>query len=151
MGEIDYLFDRYVAEDDDDDGAVCKQCDATYLRWVETPNSWRLYDGDEPHRCKIENPFEDERNEQDHATVTPPKSTSNERVGKSNLPRPQTRKSKMSEAQETVHIVLRRKIGYGQEKVPVKAFDDRADARTHARNLNKSRVYQYAVMSVKKG
>ena len=30
---------------------TCNRCGATGLHWVETDQGWRLYDGDEIHRC----------------------------------------------------------------------------------------------------
>ena len=30
---------------------TCNRCGATGLHWVETDQGWKLYDGDEIHRC----------------------------------------------------------------------------------------------------
>lgn len=55
------------------------------------------------------------------------------------------------EHQETVHIVLRHRMAW-EYRVPVKAFDDRADARSYAKRMNaRSKRYVYTVKSVKKG
>lgn len=57
----------------------------------------------------------------------------------------------MSETQEKVHVVMRRPIGLGAG-VPVKAFDDRSDAREYAGRMRKTaKRYRYSVVSVRKG
>lgn len=57
----------------------------------------------------------------------------------------------MSEKQEKVWIVMRRRIG-SAAALPVKAMDDRADARDYAKRMNiKSNVFAYSVIGVKKG
>jgi hypothetical protein len=57
----------------------------------------------------------------------------------------------VSEKQEKVWIVTRRRVGWGEAK-PMKAFDDRKDARDYAKRMNiKSNVYAYSVVGVKKG
>lgn len=67
----------------------------------------------------------------------------------------------MGEKQEKVWVVL--KHGPFNEKyaqndltdygdLPVKVFDDRADARAHAKSMGKrSKLYTYSVIGVKKG
>ena len=57
----------------------------------------------------------------------------------------------MGEVQEKVWVVSRR---YNDgPKFPVKAFDDRADARKYASRLNKATAakYKYSVVGVLKG
>lgn len=57
----------------------------------------------------------------------------------------------MSEIQEKVWIVNKRRFGTSVLK-PLKAFDDRSDARAFAKRLNQmSKMYDYTVAGVKKG
>lgn len=57
----------------------------------------------------------------------------------------------MSNKQETVYVVLRRNR-LSIRNTANKVFDDRADARRYAAQLNKrSKLYRYTVVGVKKG
>lgn len=57
----------------------------------------------------------------------------------------------MSEVQEKVWIVMRRKL-FTKSKTPVKAFDDRKDARAYAKQKNlRSENFNFSVSGVKKG
>ncbi len=57
----------------------------------------------------------------------------------------------MSEKQEKVHVVVRRRLNSGIS-APVKVFDDRVDARVYARRLNqRATKYRYRVVTVRKG
>lgn len=51
----------------------------------------------------------------------------------------------MSEKPETVHVVMRNRIGF-KAAVPVKVADDREDARQYARRMRRTtKRYRYVV------
>lgn len=58
------LFDSYNPPDDGEFGSeyiktppTCKQCGKQDLKWRGVGLGWKLYEGSQPHVCKIE--FED--------------------------------------------------------------------------------------------
>lgn len=57
----------------------------------------------------------------------------------------------MSEIQEKVWVVMRRKV-FTTSRTPVKAFDDRKDAREYSNRMEqRSKDQRYSVSGVKKG